>query len=562
MARADDEAFRELVESVADGRPIDWSRQRFSDPVLQARADRLRSLESIGVLHRGGDQEAPPSPETWGTLRVLERLARGAGGEVFRAFDPSLEREVALKLLPRVDSTDPETGQRVLDEARRLARVRHPNVLFVHGAAEHDGRAGMWTDLLRGKDLETLLAEQGPFGEREAAMIGIDLCRALAAVHAAGLLHRDVKAANVIREEGGRIVLADFGIVAERPVAGGPVGEAPAAGSPLYMAPEALRGEPSSPASDLYSLGVLLFRLTTGRYPVEADSLGALMDRHRDGTLLRLLDARPGLTPRFARAVESALTPDPKGRYATAGEMAAALERAGADPPGTRGGALPLRGHRSRWIVLAAGVPLLFLMGFLFRARGTGAFAVDATLYRKGPAGDDPLLPGSVVHPGDRLYLEVQGNRDLHLYVLDEDERGHAFVLYPLPGASPTNPLPPGAKHRIPESANGNGLTWEVDTAGGQETLLLVASIDPLPDLEAEIHALPSPTAEGSPSLPGETAPSGKRLRGIGRLREEPAPPSGDAAGRLAALARDLGTDRDRAGRIWVREIRLENPGP
>src|SRR5947208_3393422 len=134
-------------------------------------------------------------------------------------------------------------------------------------------------DLERGQTLEEALARQGPFGAHEAAMIGMELCRALAAVHRAGLVHRDLKAANVMREQGGRVVLTDLGAAREH--ASGAGDEAAPQGTPATMAPEQLLGGAVGPAADIYGLGALLFRLVTGRYPIEASSLTELCDRHR-----------------------------------------------------------------------------------------------------------------------------------------------------------------------------------------------------------------------------------------------------------------------------------------
>src|SRR5207248_1845014 len=135
-------------------------------------------------------------------------------------------------------------------EGRLLARIRHQNVITVHGVAVHEQRVGLWMELVRGETLEQLLQKRGPFSAREAALVGIDLCRALAAIHAAGLIHRDVKAQNVMREDGGRIVLMDLGTGREA----GAVGDAAAqdlAGTPLYLAPEIFSGDRASERSDL-----------------------------------------------------------------------------------------------------------------------------------------------------------------------------------------------------------------------------------------------------------------------------------------------------------------------
>ena len=142
---------------------------------------------------------------------MLERVGEGAFGEVYRAWDTRLDREVALKLLRRQDWSHAGDASAVIDEGRMLAQVRHPNVVTVHGADRIAGRVGLWMEFIHGRTLEQLLHERGPFGAGEATLIGLDVCRALSAVHRAGLLHRDIKAQNVMREDGGRIVLMDFG---------------------------------------------------------------------------------------------------------------------------------------------------------------------------------------------------------------------------------------------------------------------------------------------------------------------------------------------------------------
>src|SRR5262249_11140650 len=154
-------------------------------------------------------------PFRWGPLEVRHRIGSGSFGEVFVARDPRLQREVALKLR-RAGAL--ERSKRWLDEARRLARVRHPNVVTVYGADQHDGRGGLWMELVHGRTLEERLRHEGPLGAREGALIGAELCAALAAVHGQGLVHGDVKTHNVMREgapgasrDAGRIVLMDFG---------------------------------------------------------------------------------------------------------------------------------------------------------------------------------------------------------------------------------------------------------------------------------------------------------------------------------------------------------------
>ena len=258
----------------------------------------------------------------WGSLQLLARVGEGTFGEVYRAFDTQLQREVAVKLL-RPGHSPVRLTDRVLREARVLARLRHQNVVAIHAAEERDGRVGLWMEYMRGATLEQLLQTHGAFSAREAALIGQDLCRAVAAVHGAGLVHRDIKAQNVMREEGGRVVLMDFGAGQLRESASR--GPARLTGTPLYLAPEVLNGGEATPRSDIYSLGVLLYHLVTGQFPVRGSSLDELRAAHAAGRVHRLHDVRPDLPEAFVQAVESAIAPDPAQRVASAGALQTAL---------------------------------------------------------------------------------------------------------------------------------------------------------------------------------------------------------------------------------------------
>ena len=272
-----------------------------------------------------GAPDAPDVPEAldrWGPFQHLQRVGRGSFGEVYRAFDPTLQRDVALKLLlpGRLDRDDEVSA--LLREARAVARVRHPNVVPIYGVDRHDGRLGFWSDFVHGQTLVQLVSRQGIVGPREAALVGIDICSAVAAVHSAGFLHRDIKAGNIMREEGGRILLMDFGLTHQHGVGGD------ASGTPAYMAPELLRGQPATIASDIYAIGVTLFYLLTKQYPVEGRDVETFRAAHDAGQRRTLFDVRPDLPEPLARAVEKAISPAPEKRFGSTGQMIAALSEA------------------------------------------------------------------------------------------------------------------------------------------------------------------------------------------------------------------------------------------
>jgi serine/threonine-protein kinase len=284
-----------------------------------------------------------PSEEplrTWGKFELRRKIGAGAYGDVYLAHDPDLEREVALKIYrspaagggvqrqgPDGTAAAQDRRRTIMREARLMARVQHPNVVTVYGAEEIQGEVGLWMDYIKGQTLHEWVRAQGRLGAQEATVIGLDVCRALAAVHARGLIHQDVKAQNVMREEGGRIVLMDFGIGLGVPQESGEELQS-GSGTPTYMAPEKLLQGATSIASDVYSLGVLIFYLVTGRYPVDAMTFSELLQAHKEGKRTLLRDARPELPAALIDVAEKAMSPDPKGRYASMGALEKALNGA------------------------------------------------------------------------------------------------------------------------------------------------------------------------------------------------------------------------------------------
>jgi hypothetical protein len=344
-----------LFESVADGESVDWDALERAAPDEETRAllRRLRLIAEVSEVHRSQVDDVPtpdtvvtgpvawagsgwpPPPRVphvatgaapgeggaWGPLLLVKKIGEGSYGEVYQAHDAWLDHPVALKLLKREAETRVQPAD-LLHEARKLARVRHSNVVTVHGADRHNGRVGFWMDFVDGETLAARVAK-GRLSAGEATSIGQEVCQALAAVHRASIIHRDVKAQNVMRaHDGGRIILMDFG--AGQFVDDPSLGKR-AQGTPLYLAPEVLRGEDATVRSDIYAVGILLYHLVTGRFPVDGASPRELNDAHQRGLRRRLRDERPDLPDSFIAIVERAIDPSPARRYASAGEMEAKL---------------------------------------------------------------------------------------------------------------------------------------------------------------------------------------------------------------------------------------------
>ena len=334
----EDERLLPLVVAIADGSPVAWP------PVGTPLVQQLQHLERLVRGHdavRSSASSAARSHETlltetrrrnaggsealrvqWGSLIVFEKIGRGSFGDVYRAWDPRLDREVALKLIPE-DMPAPATSP-VIEEGRLLARVRHPNVMTVYGADRCDGRTGIWTEYIRGETVAAEVARRGPLPANEAVRIGIDVCAALGAVHAAGMLHRDVKAQNILRDTGGRIVLGDFGTgIALADDAR--MSDPQIAGTPLYLAPEVIEGTPATIVSDIYGVGVLLYFLLTVTFPVRGSTLAEIRAAHARGARVPLREACPDVPDALAGIVDRLLATNPDVRYQDAAAAEVAL---------------------------------------------------------------------------------------------------------------------------------------------------------------------------------------------------------------------------------------------
>ena len=221
----------------------------------------------------GGYMPATPPAERFapgallaGRFRIVAELGRGGMGEVYRADDLTLAQPVALKFLPVHIARDPDRLHRFRKEVAAARRVSHPNVCRVYDIAEHEGQSFLTMEFVDGEDLSSVLKRLGRVPEEKGIEMARQLCSALAAVHDQGLLHRDLKPANVMLDGRGKVRLTDFGLAA---AAQDLSATEVRSGTPLYQAPEQIAGKEVTVRSDLYSLGLLLYELFTGKraYP-------------------------------------------------------------------------------------------------------------------------------------------------------------------------------------------------------------------------------------------------------------------------------------------------------
>lgn len=593
--RPDDPLLHSIADSISEGRPVDWpaAGAPTADPGV---LEELKLIDAVARFHEqqadapspsvAPPRESPvPQPASIGTWRGFELRAvigQGSFGDVYRAFDPKLQQECAIKLLQR-NGDAPAARSRVLAEARMLARVRHPNVVAIRGVDETADPPGLWMELVSGRTLDDLVRAHGPFSAREAASIGLDVCQALSAVHNAGLLHGDVKAHNLMREAGGRIVLMDFG-------AGREAGARPATdavGTPLYLAPEVIAGEPRTRAADVYSLGVLLYFLVTGAYPIDADSRTGVVRAHASSAPVRLRDRRADLPPGFIAWVERALSRAPADRFQTIGACASDLAQvagAGTGPIPTRAADRRTGGWRAGtlWLVVMIAI-VTAAAGLAWRmskaaapdsgsapASATasdvpapaGSYQIEAALFRRAPGDNTERLgPDARVAPGDRLFLEFRSSVPTYVYVINEDDRGESYVLFPLPGQALSNPLGAGTMQRLPGRVGSEETDWQVTSSGGREHFLIFASPERMGALETMLAALPRP--EGG--RPVNAAPVGpataQLLRGIGGLAPSPVQGTRTETTRLSAqFTTPLRAATETASGVWVRQLTVRNP--
>jgi hypothetical protein len=261
-----------------------------------------------------------------GRYELRELLGDGAMGSVYRAFDRDLEREVAVKAMLPALAGDPEFVGRFQREARALARLRHPNIIGVHDLVKvPEGGLFLILELVRGRSLHEVIAAEAPLPWSRCADIGIQVGAALAAAHAAGVVHRDIKPGNILIEETGAARVADFG-VARLAEGGGGTRTGSMIGTPSYTSPEQVEGRAATPQADIYSLCVVLFEVATGSPPYDAsEGYRAVALQHLASPVPDPCEREPTLPAAAGALIVRGLQKDPGDRFADADELVAAL---------------------------------------------------------------------------------------------------------------------------------------------------------------------------------------------------------------------------------------------
>jgi hypothetical protein len=296
-----------------------------------------------------------------GAYEVIEPLGAGGMGEVYRARDSRLERDVALKVLPTHLSQDPAALARFEREARAVAALSHPGILAIFEFGSANGVAYAVTELLQGQTLRERVAE-GALAPRKAIEYAIQMAEGLAAAHERGIVHRDLKPENVFVTKDDRVKILDFGLARQTAVPADDTSSPTLSrhtdpgtvlGTVGYMSPEQVRGQPAGPASDIFSFGVVFYEMLTGRRAFKGDSAAETMNAILKEDPPDLLETKQSLPPTLERIVRHCLEKRPEQRFHSAHDVAFDLKALSVDS-GTRPRSSHARAGRPRTLGLAA----------------------------------------------------------------------------------------------------------------------------------------------------------------------------------------------------------------
>ena len=333
-----------------------------------------------------------------GKYRVLSQIGEGAMGVVYRAQDPVLNRPVAIKVMSDAVARDDDLRERFLREAQAAGSLQHPNLITIYDFGEMDGHLYIAMEYVDGDDLDDLIDKNVPLSLGQKVDILVDVLTGLSYAHRRGIIHRDIKPANIRIDDEGRGRIMDFGIA--HVTASNMTRTGVMVGTPAYMAPEQIVGGPVSPATDIFSVGSVMYELLTGTKPFEGETLQTIMYKIVSQPPPEITSVVPGLPASLSTIVQRALAKEPSARYITALEMADALSTTRATLPDSSATSLSLRStiehaladenasrtrqaKRQRAFTIAAGAIGLLAIGLLginlLRPPGTPALGTAAS---------------------------------------------------------------------------------------------------------------------------------------------------------------------------------------
>jgi serine/threonine-protein kinase len=403
-----------------------------------------------------------------GRYRLVELLGQGGMARIYRGHDNQLDRDVAVKLLRPEYGRDPDFSSRFRQEAQNAASLNHPNIVGVHDFGQDEAGPFIVMELVDGEDLASIVKRSGALPPRQAARITAETARALHAAHQRGIVHRDVKPGNVMVNRDGQVKVTDFGIA--RALAEAQITlPGTTLGSVHYFSPEQARGDPTTAASDIYSLGIVLFELLTGHRPWEADSAAAVAMARLAGPAPDPSSLRSGIPSDLVAIDRKALATEPADRWSSASSMAAALEAflAGTAVPGVTGVA-----GAAAPPIAAGGAGAAGPAGVAAAGAAVGAGVVGAGTAAAGAAGLDPT--SAVARPNPRAIPYVPD-----AYAEEPRPRGSDPYARPSsgPGGRDGRRPPPRPPARPQDEDDEPGGTSPAVWAAGIVALLILAAV-------------------------------------------------------------------------------------
>jgi len=351
-----------------------------------------------------------------GPYRIINQIGRGGMATVYKAYQPSVDRYVAIKVLPSQLAESKEFATRFQQEARIIAKLEHPHILPVFDYGESDGVSYFVMRYMDAGTLKEKMIEGRPLPLSDIDRLFTQLAEALSYAHSRGIVHRDLKPANVLIDSHGNVFLTDFGIAKLLESASPRLTQTDAImGTPAYISPEQAQGHPVDQRSDIYSLGIILYEMVTGSVPFTAETPLAVLFKHISDPLPPPSLVKPDIPPVIEQVLLKALAKDPRDRFATAAEFVAAWERAlqsretvqrapdvrTVPPAGTTTGAQtqqkPVPGTKT---ASKAGMPTLWIAGCLIGACalfGLGGVALMASNLR-GASTSTPPPPTQTIY--------------------------------------------------------------------------------------------------------------------------------------------------------------------
>lgn len=433
----------------------------------------------------------------YGRYQIISEIGKGSMGVVYKAHDPQIDRMIALKVLRHDRVADTSLTQRFLAEARAIGRLAHPNIVTVFDVGQDQGTIYIAMEFLEGNHLAHLIQE-GPLDAREAVQIGIQVAEAIHYAHQQGIVHRDIKPANIIITSQGQIKVTDFGIARIEGASGyqqTQIGDI--LGTPFYMSPEQVAGQPVDGRSDIYSLGVVLYELATGRRPFGGEGLATLfrtIAEQRPEEPARILS---GIPPRLSQLIMTCLEKKPEDRFPRGRLLAEALGTCltadSGPPPSLKG----VKRKKKRAGLVAASLTLCALVaaaGVYFYRIGIAPQAPERQASKPEPSVKlEPLRSEKTTAPSKAKVNA--GTTPEPAPVKEKAHTGSALKVQPTDTSSKT--IPPKKQPQAPKKPSPTTPAKQAAQSGAPLDLKPLNGVKPEPPKPSTLPRV-SPTAPGT----------------------------------------------------------------